>query len=75
MTLLSDFCKDAYYPTIRFVDGTTLQGQYLAEYSNEDTLFNKEDIQVWNWDGVNIKMNHKGMKKTIQVSISCHTKT
>ena len=72
MTLLSDFfCKDAYYPTIRFVDGTTLQGQYLAEYSNDDTLFNKEDIQVWNWDGVNIKNESQGNKKD-STSIQYH---
>lgn len=72
MTLLSDFfCKDSYYPTIRFVDGTTLQGQYLAEYSNDDTLFNKEDIQVWNWDGVNIKNESQGNEKD-NTSIQYH---
>ena len=58
---LSEFlCKDRYFPTVRFVDGTTLQGQYMAEYRNEDVLFDREKIQVWDWVGVNIKNESQG---------------
>ena len=70
---LSEFlCKDRYFPTVRFVDGTTLQGQYMAEYRNEDVLFDREKIQVWDWVGVNIKNesqgNEKGSTKLLQKS-------
>lgn len=61
---LSEFlCKDRYFPTVRFVDGTTLQGQYMAEYRNEDVLFDREKIQVWDWVGVNIKNESQGNEK------------
>ena len=69
---LSEFlCKDRYFPTVRFVDGTTLQGQYMAEYRNEDVLFDREKIQVWDWAGVNIKNESQGNEKD-STSIQYH---
>lgn len=62
--LLSDyFMSDNNYPTIRFADGSNLRGNVTAEYHNEPDTFKVDDIQPWDWTGIDIHKESQGANK------------
>ncbi|HWO78429.1 MAG TPA: DEAD/DEAH box helicase family protein [Bacillus sp. (in: firmicutes)] len=56
---LADFFNE-YPPTIKFVDQSTLQGNYLVSIKTSVTKFNRENIIRWDWSGTNIRKESQG---------------
>jgi superfamily II DNA or RNA helicase len=51
-------------PIIRFIDGSYLEGNLFAEYKYKGESYDKNKIEVWNWEGVNIqKESQKNIKR------------
>jgi len=60
--LLEDFF-DYNPPTIRFSDGSILEGNLLFKLRKKIRSYSKNKIKVWNWNGVNIKKESQGVEK------------
>ena len=50
-------------PRIRFADGSFLEGNDYFELKEDSVPYPKEQIQTWNWVGVNIKKESQGVRK------------
>lgn len=51
-------------PRIKFVNQSTLEGNLYVELKDESNLkIDKEDIEQWDWNGINIKKESQTMKK------------
>lgn len=50
-------------PIIRFIDGSWLEGNEFAEYNFNGSIYNRENILIKDWTGVNIKSESQGLTK------------
>lgn len=57
-----DFFNE-YPPRVKFVDQSMLEGNYLVRVNSAPPPFNKERIEVWNWEGTNIKVESQGISR------------
>lgn len=58
----AEFFKD-HPPSIWFVDGATLRGNELVQPLKDFPPFNREKIEVWNWEGVTRKKESQGIER------------
>ena len=61
-TSLKDFFNKTP-PKIWFVDGSSLEGNRYTELRKDFNPYPKEEIQTWNWEGVNLKTESQGITK------------
>lgn len=52
-----------YTPIIRFVDGSWLEGNEYAEYKFDGSLYDRKNIKVNDWTGVNIKVESQKLTR------------
>ena len=69
---LSDFF-DEYAPTIFFTDGSSLCGTEYIELKTPPAIYNRNRIDGWNWQGVDLAVESQGVAPNIKTnSIQYH---
>lgn len=62
---IKDYLNDNF-PKIWFVDGSSLEGNYLVKLKQEHSiLFSEEQIITWNWSGTDITKESQKISKRI----------
>lgn len=59
---LSDFFNSEY-PTIKFMDQSSLEGNILVKIPNTRPSFKQENILKWDWKNINIRKESQGINK------------
>lgn len=59
---LSDFFYE-HTPAVWFADGSCLIGNEYVELKQILNKFDKDKIQAWNWDGIDISVESQGVEK------------
>ena len=62
---LTDFFYD-FAPTVFFTDGSSLCGTEYIELNTPPTVFNKNRIDGWNWQGVDLSVESQGVAPNIK---------
>ena len=69
---LADFFYD-FAPTVFFTDGSSLCGTEYIELNTPPTIYNKNRIDGWNWQGVDLSVESQGVAPNIKTnSIQYH---
>ena len=69
---LADFFYD-FVPTVFFTDGSSLCGTEYIELNTPPTIYNKNRIDGWNWQGVDLSVESQGVAPNIKTnSIQYH---
>ena len=60
-------------PAIFFTDGSTLCGTEYTELKTPPAVYDRDSIEAWNWDGVNLAVESQGVAPDIKTnSIQYH---
>lgn len=54
-----------YTPIIRFIDGSWLEGNEFAEYKFDGSSYDRENIKVIDWTGVDIKKESQKLTRVV----------
>lgn len=69
---LADFFYD-FAPTVFFTDGSSLCGTEYIELNTPPAIYNKNRIDGWNWQGVDLSVESQGVAPNIKTnSIQYH---